>query len=169
MKQETSPLRYSMDIVWDSRDNIFVVGIPEFTRCHTHGRTYEEAVRNGREVMTLCYESEIDYSDQAPSPHLYEATIKTFESAQRETRGNVLAAVEVIPPYSMTIAWSSIDEVFVVTVPELPGCVTHGTTYETAIEAGKDAIRGWVRLQQLDGLPLPRPREYSEKESAHAA
>ncbi len=34
--------------------------------------------------------------------------------------------------YSMIIQWDSRDNIFVVRVPELPGCVTHGTTYEEA-------------------------------------
>lgn len=31
--------------------------------------------------------------------------------------------------YSMTIEWSDEDDAYVVTVPELPGCVSHGTTH----------------------------------------
>ncbi len=36
--------------------------------------------------------------------------------------------------YSMVIEWSDEDEASIVTVPELPGCVTHGETYEKAIQ-----------------------------------
>ncbi len=28
--------------------------------------------------------------------------------------------------YSMVIEWSDEDEAYIVTVPELPGCITHG-------------------------------------------
>ncbi len=42
--------------------------------------------------------------------------------------------------YSMIIQWDSRDNIFVVRVPELPGCVTQGETYEEAVQQGKDAI-----------------------------
>ena len=35
--------------------------------------------------------------------------------------------------YSMVIQWEPQGGVFVVTVPELPGCRTHGATYEEAV------------------------------------
>jgi len=35
--------------------------------------------------------------------------------------------------YSMVIEWSDEDQVYIVTVPELPGCRTHGATYEEAV------------------------------------
>src|SRR6266702_3454634 len=46
--------------------------------------------------------------------------------------------------YSMIIQWDSRDNIFVVRVPELPGCVTHGTTYEEAVKQGKDAIESLI-------------------------
>ena len=35
--------------------------------------------------------------------------------------------------YSMVIQWDSQDKIYIVSVPELPGCRTHGRTYEEAI------------------------------------
>jgi predicted RNase H-like HicB family nuclease len=35
--------------------------------------------------------------------------------------------------YSMDIQWSDEDQACIVTVPELPGCKTHGYTYEEAV------------------------------------
>ncbi len=35
--------------------------------------------------------------------------------------------------YSMLIQWSDEDEAYIVTVPELPGCKTHGSTHEEAV------------------------------------
>ncbi len=46
--------------------------------------------------------------------------------------------------YSMIIQWHEPDKVFVVTVPELPGCRTHGRTYEEAVQQGQDAIETWL-------------------------
>ena len=42
--------------------------------------------------------------------------------------------------YSMLIQWDADDQIYVVTVPELPGCMTHGKTYEEAVRQGQDAI-----------------------------
>jgi HicB_like antitoxin of bacterial toxin-antitoxin system len=45
-----------------------------------------------------------------------------------------------------------------VTVPELPGCRTHGRTYEEAVQQGKDAIRSWIEASRAWGDPIP-PRK----------
>lgn len=59
--------------------------------------------------------------------------------------------------YSMHIAWSDEDRRYIVVVPELPGCVTHGATYEEAVRQGQDAIDSWVYACILDGDPVPAP------------
>jgi predicted RNase H-like HicB family nuclease len=61
----------------------------------------------------------------------------------------------------MVIEWEPQDRIFVVTVPELHGCVTHGRTYEEAVCQGRDAIEGWVDAARAHGEELPHPREYS--------
>lgn len=59
--------------------------------------------------------------------------------------------------YSMQIQYDPIDEIYVVTVPELPGCVTHGKTYEEAVRQGEDAIETWIEGSRALGLPIPEP------------
>ena len=52
---------YSMLIQWSKEDGAYVVSFPEFPSSHTHGATYEEAARNGLEVLDLltqAYEKE---------------------------------------------------------------------------------------------------------------
>jgi len=63
--------------------------------------------------------------------------------------------------YSMVIQWSDEDQVFIVTVPELPGCTTHGASYEEAVERGKEAIEGWLAANRAWGRPIPAPRIYA--------
>ncbi len=58
-----------------------------------------------------------------------------------------------IPPYSMIIQWEPEGGVFVVTVPELPGCRTHGSTYEEAVQQGQDAIETWLMGTEADRIP----------------
>jgi predicted RNase H-like HicB family nuclease len=60
--------------------------------------------------------------------------------------------------YSMIIQWDKDDRIYVVTVPELPGCMTHGKTYEEAIRQGQDAIASWIMVaKELLGRPVPPP------------
>jgi predicted RNase H-like HicB family nuclease len=64
--------------------------------------------------------------------------------------------------YSLVIAWSDEDQAFIVSVPELPGCRTHGATYEEALAMARDAIAGWIETQVAYGRPVPAPRSYAQ-------
>lgn len=59
--------------------------------------------------------------------------------------------------YSMLIQWDKDDRIYVVTVPELPGCMTHGKTYEEAVRQGQDAIASWIMVAKELGRPVPLP------------
>lgn len=59
--------------------------------------------------------------------------------------------------YSMHIQWSEEDQVFIVTVPELPGCKTHGETYAKAVKQARYAIETWIDAHKALGLPIPQP------------
>ncbi len=63
--------------------------------------------------------------------------------------------------YSMLIQWSDEDEAYIVTVPELPGCKTHGSTYEEAVQQGKDAIETWLLFLNDIGEVIPEPEKYA--------
>ncbi len=65
--------------------------------------------------------------------------------------------MEEVKHYSMLIQWDPRDQIYVVTVPELPGCMTHGHTYEEAVRQGQDAIESWIMVALQDGDPLPSP------------
>ena len=60
--------------------------------------------------------------------------------------------------YSMFIQWSEEDQVYIVTIPELPGCKTHGKTYEKAVKQAKYAIEGWIEANKAWGHPIPPPK-----------
>ena len=64
----------------------------------------------------------------------------------------------------MIIQWSDEDQAYIVTVPELPGCKTHGHTYEEAAQQGQDAIESWVMAAVADNRPVPPPRYYTDTE-----
>jgi antitoxin HicB len=64
--------------------------------------------------------------------------------------------------YSIVIEWSDEDAVFVVSLPEWGDLVhTHGSTYEEALQQGKELIEGLVASRQAEGEPVPRPRVYA--------
>lgn len=48
---------YSMLIQWSDEDQVFVVTLPEFHGCKTHGLTCEEAARNGHKALKLVSEA----------------------------------------------------------------------------------------------------------------
>ena len=60
--------------------------------------------------------------------------------------------------YSLVVEWDPADEIYVVTVPELPGCRTHGSTYEDAVRNAQDAIESWLDAARAWGSPIPQPR-----------
>ncbi|BCL82968.1 type II toxin-antitoxin system HicB family antitoxin [Ktedonobacteria bacterium brp13] len=59
--------------------------------------------------------------------------------------------------YSMLIQWDPRDNIYVVTIPELSGCRTHGDTYEEAIKNALEVIELWIEDAQKAGEPIPRP------------
>lgn len=70
--------------------------------------------------------------------------------------------------YSLVIVWDPRDDIFVVTVPELEGCRTHGKTYEEAVAQAQDAIEGWLEVQSQIGRSIPQPRTYDVYAAATA-
>jgi predicted RNase H-like HicB family nuclease len=64
------------------------------------------------------------------------------------------------PRYSMIFEWDPDDQIYVVTVPELPGCQTHGATLVEAVKRGRDALESWVDVARERGRPLPLPRYF---------
>lgn len=72
--------------------------------------------------------------------------------------GTLLSEVQ---RYSLVIEWSDEDEAYVVTVPELPGCMTHGATHAEAVQQGEDAIATWLAAARAHGDPVPAPRTFA--------
>ncbi len=62
------------------------------------------------------------------------------------------------PHYTMLIQWDPADRIYVVTVPELEGCASHGATYAEAAQNGQDAIETWIAMARVYGDAIPKPR-----------
>ncbi len=60
--------------------------------------------------------------------------------------------------YEIILYWSEEDKVFIAEVPELPGCMAHGETHETALANAKEAIRLWLDTAREFGDPIPVPK-----------
>jgi predicted RNase H-like HicB family nuclease len=60
--------------------------------------------------------------------------------------------------YEVIIFWSDEDQVYVAEVPELPGCVAHGDTYESALANAKQAIALWIETAKEFNDPIPAPK-----------
>jgi len=66
-------LKYSMTIEWSNEDNKYIVTLPEFPNCHTHGDTYEEALQNGKEAIEALIEKYQYCGQTLPQPRSYVA------------------------------------------------------------------------------------------------
>lgn len=66
-----SKSRYSVIIQWSEEDQVYIVTLPEWGGCHTHGKTYEEAAKNAREVLDLLMDDENSNEAVLPTPHLF--------------------------------------------------------------------------------------------------
>ena len=60
--------------------------------------------------------------------------------------------------YAAIIYWSEEDEAFVAEVPELPGCVADGSTYEGALEMIQEVMDIWVETQKEMGHSISEPK-----------
>ncbi len=60
--------------------------------------------------------------------------------------------------YELIIYWSDEDQAFVVEVPELPGCMADGDTYEQAVANARQVIGEWIETARDLGRPIPEPK-----------
>jgi len=60
--------------------------------------------------------------------------------------------------YELIIFWSEEDGRYVVEVPELPGCMADGLTYEEAIKNAEVVISEWIETAQSLGRGIPKPK-----------
>jgi predicted RNase H-like HicB family nuclease len=60
--------------------------------------------------------------------------------------------------YELVIYWSDEDNSYIVEVPELPGCMADGKTYEEAVENVQKVIREWVEVAKESGREIPKPK-----------
>ena len=60
--------------------------------------------------------------------------------------------------YELIVYWSSEDQSYIVEVPELPGGMSDGATYQEAVANAEVVIGEWIQTARELGRPIPKPR-----------
>ena len=60
--------------------------------------------------------------------------------------------------YEVILYWSAEDAAFIAEVPELPGCVADGATYQDALTHVQRVIQEWLETAREEGRPIPDPK-----------
>ena len=60
--------------------------------------------------------------------------------------------------YEVIIYWSDEDEAFIADVPELPGCMADGKTYQDALDNTEVVIQEWIKTAKELGRTIPEPK-----------
>lgn len=65
----------------------------------------------------------------------------------------------MMPKYEVIIYWSEQDNAFIAEVPELPGCMADGKTYQDVIKNTEVVIDEWIETAKELGREIPQPRD----------
>jgi len=60
--------------------------------------------------------------------------------------------------YKLIIYWSNDDKAFIAEIPELPGCMADGRTYQEAMDNVELIAREWVETAKELGRAIPEPK-----------
>ena len=60
--------------------------------------------------------------------------------------------------YEVIIFWSEEDQAFLAEVPELPGCMADGATYQQALSNVEVVIQEWIETARQLGRAVPEPK-----------
>jgi len=60
--------------------------------------------------------------------------------------------------YEVIVWWSEKDQAYIAEVPELPGCMSDGGTYEEALQNIQIIISEWVETAKELGREIPEPK-----------
>ena len=60
--------------------------------------------------------------------------------------------------YEIIIFWSDDDQAFIAEVPEFPGCMSDGPTYQDALKNVETVIGEWIETARELGRSVPEPK-----------
>jgi predicted RNase H-like HicB family nuclease len=60
--------------------------------------------------------------------------------------------------YEIIIFWSKEDQSYIAEVPELPGCMADGDTYQQALSNAEQIVQEWIETAKELGRSIPEPK-----------
>jgi len=60
--------------------------------------------------------------------------------------------------YEIILYWDQNDQIYIAEIPELPGCMAHGSTQESALKNAQEAIALWLEVAKENGDEIPQPK-----------
>lgn len=60
--------------------------------------------------------------------------------------------------YEVILYWSREDDAFIAEVPELPGCMADGESYQEALANVEVVIHEWIETARELNRPIPEPK-----------
>ena len=60
--------------------------------------------------------------------------------------------------YEVIIYWSEDDNCFIAEMPELPGCVSDGKTYDECLKNIEVIASEWIETAKEIGRKIPKPK-----------
>jgi predicted RNase H-like HicB family nuclease len=60
--------------------------------------------------------------------------------------------------YEIIIYWSAEDSLFIAEIPELPGCMADGISYQDALSNAEKAIELWIETARSLDREIPKAR-----------
>lgn len=61
--------------------------------------------------------------------------------------------------YEVVVWWSEEDRAYIAEVPELPGCMADGTSYEEALRNVQIIISEWIETAKKLGREIPKSKD----------
>lgn len=60
--------RYEIIIYWSDEDQAYIAEVPELPGCSAHGDSYESALANAKDAISLWIETAKEFNDPIPEP-----------------------------------------------------------------------------------------------------
>jgi predicted RNase H-like HicB family nuclease len=60
--------------------------------------------------------------------------------------------------YEIIIYWSKEEQIYIAEVPELPGCMADGSTYQEVVANVEIVIGEWIETARELGRIIPEPK-----------
>ena len=61
--------------------------------------------------------------------------------------------------YEIILFWSEEDNAYIAEVPELPGCMADGNSYEEALKNAEIVIEEWIETAKELNRTIPEPKK----------